>query len=733
MIDRASPVKILCIESHPGEVAVFQQTLQESASTLPFFQSLPEKGFSFISIPQVQPVLDALLAHAFDIICLGHPSDRPQLLDTVIELRRRLPHIPLVLFDRHDHPTPPDQETLMLLGIEYYWNGVSWEQWSSTLALSTPPLAIAPPTAKGESPAPVGFLRQPSPDDLLKTVSDAVILVNLQGQIQYLNPAAERLTGWLTEMALGAMFEDVFQVAENTGHESIQHLLQCTLAGQNAAKAAGLIVLSQRDQYSRAVDLSVSPLIAPPDPKSPQSSALAPIQGAIVVCREVTPTRRLAKQLVWQVSHDSLTGLLNRSEFEFYLEKAAKHAQLTQETHILCYFDLDQFKIVNDVCGHSTGDELLRQVSACLKGHVEETDILARLGGDEFGLLLHNRSLEDGRQRVQTILDSIQQLKFWHLDRCFQVSLSTGIVVIDHTAANKTILLSAADTALYMAKDRGRNRWHVYQVGDQELERRQGAMQWVSRLTRALGENRFCLYLQSIASLREGPEPVTQIYEILLRLRDREGQLVMPGAFIPAAEHYNFMPALDRWVIQTLFQFLSQFPRQVLPDFTYNINLSGASFNDEQFSDFVKQQFQLYGIAPRQICFEITETAAIANLSKAVDLMQELRSLGCHFALDDFGSGMSSLKYLSTLPVDYLKIDGQLIRPIAHDPVSTAMIEAIVHISSAMNLRTVAEFVENSMILQKVKDLGIDYAQGYAISHPFPLTDLHPLLAPKIS
>ena len=747
MFNRATPFKTLFIEHNPGEVAALRQVLRFSETR--FASGQPCTTVSLMTVPQLQWVLDAPLSQSLDLIFLGSATDQTNVLTMVAQLQQHLPQVPLIVVDRHHRLNPAQQRELVQQGVHGYWDEkqIQSQTLGEALEMVIQHYRYSPARSQSASPSlqttagssdahtpdfgeePQGrgtrsaslppTLAMADPASLLAAVNDAVILVNLEGRIQHLNPAAERLTGWLTEMAQGHLIQDVCQVLRDNCPEPIQSLVSATLAGQRTANAPGLIVLSHRDQYQRAVDLSVVPHL------SPQGD----IQGAVVVCREVTPTRRLASQLVWQASHDSLTGLLNRSEFEFYLEKAVNHAQLTDQTHVLCYLDLDQFKIVNDTCGHSTGDELLRQVSHCLQSQLRDSDILARLGGDEFGLLLHNISLGEGQQRMETLVAQVRQIQFLHHDRLFQVGASIGIVAIGQGEADKATLLSAADTAMYIAKDRGGNRCHGYQVGDLEMEQRRGDMQWVSRLTQALEDDRFCLYVQAIAPIQPvaafQPRPPA-IYEVLLRLQDPHGNLVMPGAFIPAAERYHLMPDLDRWVIRTLFRTLASLPP--IPHHTrtiYNINLSGASFNDDQFLEFVRQQFRQYAIAPSQICFEVTETAAIANLPKAVDFIRELRALGCQFALDDFGSGMSSLTYLNTLPVDYLKIDGQLIRPIATDSVSAAMIEAIVHISSAMGLETVAEFVEDATILQKIKAFGIDYAQGYAIAHPVPLADLY--------
>ncbi|WP_071591968.1 EAL domain-containing protein [Baaleninema simplex] len=434
----------------------------------------------------------------------------------------------------------------------------------------------------------------------------------------------------------------------------------------------------------------------------------------------MTPARSLARQLSWQASHDPLTGLVNRREFERRLERAIGDGRRSEESHVLCYLDLDRFKIVNDTCGHSAGDELLRQISVLLHSNVRKSDLLARLGGDEFGLLLYQCSLKEARSVVEKLIDRVRAFRFlWH-DKTFTIGVSIGLVEIDDRAESRAKVLSAADTAMYAAKEGGRNRFHVYQHDDRDIVRRHGDMEWVSRIVKALEEDRFCLYAQRIV-----PSDVQRRsrdrYELLLRMRDEDGNLVAPGEFMPAAELYDLMPAIDRWVVRTLFSRLAltgETHSDLKP--LYMVNLSGASFNDEQFLAFLREQFWLHHVSPATICFEITETVAIRNLNQASQFIYQLKQLGCCFALDDFGSGMSSLNYLKNLPVDYLKIDGHFIKNVEHDVIDAATIEAINHIGHVMGLQTIAEFVENDAILEKVRLLGVDFVQGFGIDTPKP-------------
>ncbi|MDZ8239575.1 MAG: EAL domain-containing protein [Nostoc sp. ChiQUE01a] len=437
-----------------------------------------------------------------------------------------------------------------------------------------------------------------------------------------------------------------------------------------------------------------------------------------MVFHDVTQNRKLSRQLSWQASHDALTGLVNRQEFERRVKQALRLASLNYQVHALCYLDLDHFKIVNDTCGHVAGDELLRQITVLLQEKIRKTDTLARLGGDEFGVLLNECTLEQALRVANDLLECVQEFRFVWQEQVFSIGASIGLVSIDTNSESLAEIISTADAACYTAKNRGRNRVYVAQTDDQERLQQRGEMQWVSRISQALESDWFCLYAQKIAAITQASQNGDH-YEVLLRLRDEQGNLVLPMAFIPAAERYNLMHLIDRWVIRTLFENWST----VVGDeqSIYAINLSGSSINDDRFINFLYEQFTLHSISPQRICFEITETVAIANLIKARQFIQSLQQMGCRFALDDFGAGMSSFAYLKSLPVDYLKIDGSFIRNIIENPVDNAIVTAITHIGSVMGIQTIAEFVENEAILERIKALGIDYAQGYGIAVPCPL------------
>ena len=442
----------------------------------------------------------------------------------------------------------------------------------------------------------------------------------------------------------------------------------------------------------------------------------------LLVCENVTETRKLAEKIAYQASHDALTNLANRSEFDLYINRSLESAHSDGAEHALCYLDLDQFKVVNDTSGHIAGDELLRQLGALLRKHIRKEDLLARLGGDEFGILMHNCSLDHAFSACEKIRNVIGDFNFAWEDRCFNVGVSIGVSAIASTSGNAGELLKEADAACYAAKDKGRNRVHVFRPDDEELAQRHGEMQWVEKIHQGLNENRFSLYGQIIIPVSGDEEGLH--FETLIRYQDSKGNIIPPGAFLPAAERYNQAPALDRWVIETVFSWMAKQPDFVNDLKLCSINLSGLSFSDETMLKFITKQFNRWFIPPEKVCFEITETAAIANLSDAATFIQALKKHGCRFSLDDFGSGLSSFAYLKNLPVDYIKIDGQFVKDILEDKVDLAMVRSINEVGHVMQKKTVAEFVENKDILAVLNQLGVDYAQGYGIGKPVPLAEL---------
>jgi len=430
--------------------------------------------------------------------------------------------------------------------------------------------------------------------------------------------------------------------------------------------------------------------------------------------------RKKAEQSLHHMAyHDALTDLVNRREFDGRLRSALVSAKERGLSHMLLYLDLDQFKIINDTCGHIAGDELLKQISRILSRHIRESDTLARLGGDEFGILLESCSQQHAMELAETLREEVRGFKFVWGSTPFVVSLSIGVVLVTKAYANTAEILSHADIACYAAKDRGRNTVQVYQVQDVDMQRRQSEMQWTSRLRAALENNQFFLCHQPMFCLAD--EKNDEIHtEFLLRLQDGD-EVVYPGAFIPAAERYNLMPVIDLKVIEMVFEYLAKTGKGMEDTGTYFVNLSGNSLSDDHFFNSIRSVLTKYKVKPERICFEITETAAIAHLSEAVEFIKEIRLEGFKFALDDFGCGMSSFSYLKTIPVDFLKIDGGFVRNMLSDPIDVGIVEACNKIGHAVGLKTIAEFVENDSIKEMLKEIGIDYAQGFGIAKPKPL------------
>lgn len=543
----------------------------------------------------------------------------------------------------------------------------------------------------------------------LASIGDAVITTDVGGRIQFLNGIAEELTGWTNADAAGQPLDRVFRIINEVSRETIDNPVQIVLHSGSIVGLANHTVLIRRD----GAELNIEDSAAPIRDRDGQ------IIGVVLVFHDVTKAHEMAKQMGWAATHDALTGLYNRSEFERRLKHLIEQT-VDGRHHALLYIDLDQFKVVNDTCGHAAGDQMLCQIAALMLNCMRESDILARLGGDEFGVLLGNCPGDKGRQIAETILESVRNFRFSWDDKTFLVGASIGLVAIAGQDLDGTKLLAAADTACYAAKDEGRNRIQVFNAADSETIRRSGEMNWVAHINRAFDNSRFRLHWQAIEPLQR---TVTDRRhgEILLRMVDDEGSLVPPAAFLPAAERYNLMPRIDRWVVQQSLRWLVDHPES---NQRASINLSGQSLGDEQLLGFVLDHLQHTGIDTSRVCFEITETAAIANLTKAVRFIGALRKRGCLFSLDDFGSGLSSFGYLKNLPVDYLKIDGGFVRNITRNPVDRAMVAAINNIGHVMGLETIAEFVEDDEIKALLRAQGVDFGQGYGIARPIPIADV---------
>jgi diguanylate cyclase (GGDEF)-like protein/PAS domain S-box-containing protein len=547
----------------------------------------------------------------------------------------------------------------------------------------------------------------------LESIGDGVMTTDASGCVEYLNPVARSMLGCRTDEVRGRRSEEILRLRDEQQDLPVENPVDQCIAEGVVVKIPRQLDLLRRDGDELAVEISAAPIRA-------EGSE---VQGAIVVVRDVTQSRRLTRELSHRASHDALTGLVNRYQFERQLDFALERAHESGEICAAFYLDLDQFKVVNDTCGHAAGDQLLRHFAVELSRQIRRHDVLARLGGDEFGVLLHDCPLDKAEGIAEKMREAAQRFRFVWDDRNFVISASIGVVPVGQPGDTVSSVLSAADTACYAAKDEGRNRVHVFRPGDADVARRRGEMELVSCLHEALEQDRFELYYQAIVPVDAVDE--TGLHgEILLRMHDASGRLLAPGAFLPAAERFNLMPAIDRWVVRTVFRELRAHPATLAALDLCTVNLSGATLTDGGFLDFVLQQMRDTGIPATKICFALTETVAVANMGKARSFMSALRKHGVRFALDDFGSGMSSFYYLRNLPCDFVKIDGGFVKNMSQDPIDAAMVRSINEIGKLMGKRTVAEFVEDARTLELLAQVGVDYAQGYGVALPEPLVRL---------
>lgn len=546
----------------------------------------------------------------------------------------------------------------------------------------------------------------------LAAIGDAVVTTDLQGQVLYLNPAAEALVGLPAQEATGHPLAQVLQLNDGTGPLGADQLVERVLRGGPTHRDGFTPTVVRPDQSMVPIKLMGSPIEHLGRPK-----------GVVLVLHDVTREQHYVEQLSWQASHDALTGLVNRREFEHRLEVLLGQPRAVGREGALLFVDLDQFKLINDTCGHQAGDEMLREVCRMLQSHLREGDTLARLGGDEFGILLRDCPPGPSARIAEQLRQAGHELRVLWEGRQLGTGLSIGMVQLIPALSTIQEAMRVADMACYRAKEAGRNQVFIYQTEDIEMSRREGDMDWVRRLRLALEHDRFRLHAQTITALQGAGAGLH--LEVLLRLAENTEELIAPGCFIPAAEHYGMMPAIDRWVVRHTLRALAQ--HQAAGGgpavHTCAINLSGTSLGDESLLRYIHTEIEQSGVDPHQLCFEITETSAISHLPSAVRLMKDLQLLGCRFALDDFGVGMSSFTYLKHLPVDYLKIDGSFVCDLLDDPTNRAMVEMINHIGHVMGKETIAEFAESMEIVDALRAIGVDHAQGYALSRPIPLAD----------
>ena len=543
----------------------------------------------------------------------------------------------------------------------------------------------------------------------LQSIGDAVITTDASGCVTWLNPVAERMTGWLNAEAKGRPVGQVFHIVnEETRAPPESPVATCLQQGKAAGLANHTVLISR---YGDEFGIE--------DSASPIRNERGDLLGAVLVFHDVTEQRRLSGEMSYRATHDALTGLVNRAEFETRLRRTLNKAHEDRSEHALLFIDLDQFKLVNDACGHSVGDQLLQQVSKLLGETVRARDTLARLGGDEFAVILDHCSADQAQRVAQQICERMDNFRFMHDERRFRIGASIGLVPVDNRWGTTAAVIQAADTSCYTAKEAGRNRVHTWFDTDQAMRARHGEMQWAARLEQALDENRFALYAQRIHALDQQTHGLHA--EVLLRMIDSDGSVVQPGAFLPAAERFHFASRIDRWVLRHAIDALQSLADLSSVD-TLCVNLSGQSIGDRAFH---RQAIDTLTEAGAEVCgrlcLEITETAAVTNMADASVFVDQVRALGVRIALDDFGAGASSFGYLKNLNVDLLKIDGQFIRDLLDDPLDDAAVRCFVDVARVVGVKTVAEFVDRPEVLDRVREIGIDFAQGFLLHRPEPI------------
>lgn len=547
----------------------------------------------------------------------------------------------------------------------------------------------------------------------LRSIGDGVITTDAAGAVLSMNPVAESLTGWREQDARGRMLSEVFTVVDEETRQTIADpVSSCLERAATVHTDSGRILLINPHGVEYAVAGHVSPI---------HGRDGEPL-GVVVVFRDVTQQRRVTKEMAYLAQHDALTGLINRREFERRLDQALASSQQYGWQHAFCFIDLDRFKIVNDTVGHLAGDELLRQITALLLEGVRERDTLARLGGDEFGLLLHNCPLEKAWHIAESLMQRMRDFHFLWKGHSFQVGASIGIVPITAETSDATRLLSRADKACYIAKDMGRDRVFVCPADEQAPLQRPVSVVHLDELRSAIGDGRLRLYCQPIVPLHTLGDHPSTMYEMLLRMIDAEGNVVLPAAFIPAAERYGMIRKFDRWVISATLRALRE-TTALPPNTCIGINLSPHSLNDEKLVPFLLEELAACSLRPQQVCFEISETVAVQHFARVSRFTRAARELGCRIALDDFGSGLSSFVHLKKLAVDYVKISGQLIAGMVKDEIDGAVVAAARQIAVAAGCGTIAKHVDTPQHVEQVRVLGIDYAQGFAIAAPRPLVE----------
>lgn len=558
------------------------------------------------------------------------------------------------------------------------------------------------PRAKPSPPVTVS-----AAESTLAAIPEAVLRFDAEGRLTSWNPAASALLSLTPETSRGRPFAEVLTLLRDVDHRPIADPVSRCMELQEVIESDEQTLLAMEDDREIYTLFSAAPV----------RSSSGEVEGAVLVLRDMSQLRHQEQQITYLASHDPLTGLRNRRQFEKALEEILQEPPTASRKDMVFYLDLDQFKVINDSCGHLAGDEMLKQVTSVLLAKVRASDLLARLGGDEFAVVLRDCPFDKALEIADSMREAVKDFRFTWEGRIFQIGVSIGVVPVGPDVSREQ-LLRAADAACYVAKEKGRNRIQIFQPDDVDVASRFGEMQWIPRLQGALQENRFCLYWQPVRCLQgEGTGRLRG--EILLRMREEdETELLLPEAFLPAAERYRLMPALDRWVLKATLRQLAQEP---LPEgATLAVNLSGQALAEGAFEDFVLKVLRGSSVPPSALCFELSEATVMANLASAQHFITTVKKVGCRLSLDDFGSGLTSFSYLRTLPVDYLKIHGELVRRLDADPVARVIVESAHRIGHELGMKTVGKAVESTKISQALTELGVDYGQGLSIASVRP-------------
>ena len=545
----------------------------------------------------------------------------------------------------------------------------------------------------------------------LHSISDAILVSDAKGDLLYFNLSAENILGRPLAELRGQRISEFIQLTDKDTGLAIDCVLDKTLHSGAIATCNECSTLEIPGNLKIAIEERSVPIF---DNKNK-------LAGGVLCLRDVTIAREYLERRSWEASHDLLTGLVNRREFDKRIAEAMDTASDVDQQYVVCYMDLDRFKVVNDSCGHAAGDDLLKQLSHIMRSHVRESDTLARLGGDEFGLLLEGCDVERGEIIANALLGGVEDFQFSWEKQVYTVGISIGLTTITSESFSSVEVLGRADSACYWAKEQGRHRVCIFKESDMDLAARRSQSGWIGRISSALNDDRFVLYHQFYRSLSSDDGSCLHL-EVLLRMISEDGEIILPGRFLPAAERYNMMPEIDRWIINKVFSGFhilkkSHYGQALM----VNINLSGASINSLDLLDFIKDKITEFNVDPQCLCFEVTETVAVKNMQSAIEFIKACKEFGIKFALDDFGTGTSSFGYLKNLPVDYLKIDGGFVKNLERDPVDRAMTETINRIGHIMGKVTIAEFAENQSIVNILDEMGVNFAQGFGVCRPIPL------------